>query len=857
MGDLAEGFQRRAAEDPVGARRWYRWQVVRSLPGAVTMSVRTMRDSRVEGTKGMETLRQDLRFAFRSLRKSPGFAVVATVTLALAIGVNTSIFSIISAIVFADLPMQDHETSVMIRGVNPELGIEQGSVSPADFLDLRERARSYSSLSALTEAGWVLTGQDRPERVEGILMTPGTTESWRLPPVLGRAFTEDEGASGGESVVMLTHGFWQSRFDGDPDVLGRSLILDGQEHTVVGVMSPTFEFASFRNAEVIAPLTFDGAAASRSDRTLFVTGRLASGVSQEMATQEVARIGADLAEEHPAVNAGWSLRSAAAMDSLINSNGRRMMLLLQLTVGMVILIACANVANMLLARATSRSREMAVRTALGAGRGRLVRQLLTESVLISLVAAGLGLGVAYGLNEALLWISAGAEEAFRMAEIDGKVLAFTLVVSLVAPMAFGLFPALRASGSASAGTLRDGRSGTGGASGSRARGALVTAQVSLALTLMIVAGLLARSVVELNRSSLGYELENLLTVRVDLPANRYADASDNARFFQTAEEELEALPSFQRVTLVSSLPGIEPGAQRAVEIEGVELVEGRSAPSARFIAVGPGLFETLGLRMVGGRGFTEADDAASVPVAVVSSAVADRFWEGQDPVGRRLRPSGSDAWIQVVGVVENVGRGREIDDRGSAPNIYRPYAQDRRGGMYLVGRTAGEASAAAAPVREALWSVDADLPIGPLRTIERAEYERSGANYAIVTLFGIFALFALVMAAVGIYGVMAYSVSSRKTEIGVRMALGAETGGVRAMILRQGAKLMAAGVVIGLGLALLLSRVLESMVFGISATDPATFVGVTLLLGLVALVANLVPAARATRMDPARTLREG
>ena len=806
---------------------------------------------------GMDMLKQDLRFAWRSLRKSPGFAAVATVTLALAIGVNTSIFSIISAIVFADLPMQEHQTAVMIRGVNPELGVEQGSVSPADFLDLRERTRSFSSLSALTEGRWVLTGQDRPERVTGIRMTPGTTETWRLPPALGRAFTSEEATPGSGRVAMLTHGFWQSRFDGDPDVLGRSLTLDGVEHTVVGVMSPTFEFASFRQAQVLVPLSFDRAGSSRSERNLFVSGRLAPGVTQEMATEEVARIGRNLAEEHPETNAGWTLRSASVMDSLMNSSGRRMMLLLQLTVGMVILIACANVANMLLARATNRSREMAVRTALGAGRGHLVRQLLTESVLISLGAAILGVAVAFGLNDALVWISAGAEEAFRMAEIDGKVLAFTLLVSLGAPLVFGLVPALRASAAGPAATLRNGRTDEGGRSGSRARGVLVTAQVSLALTLMIVAGLLARSVVKMNLSSLGYSVDGLLTVRVDLPENRYRDEGDVVRFFEEAREALSSLPAFEGVTLVSSLPGIDPGLQRPVEIEGIDVVEGRSAPSASILAVGPDLFRTLDLPLVGGRGLSENDDEASIPVAVVGRALAERFWGSEDAVGRRLRTVGREEWIQVVGVVADVGRGREMDDRGSAPNIYVPFRQDGRRGMYLVGRVEGEAAAATGPVRDALWSVDGDLPVGPVRTMARAEYERSAPNYAIISLFGIFALFALGMAAVGIYGVMAYSVSRRKTEIGVRMALGAETSRVRTMILGQGARLLAVGLVLGLVLSFLVSGLLRGLVFGISATDPMTFVGIPVLLASVALVANLIPAIRATRMDPARTLREG
>ncbi|MDX1495385.1 MAG: FtsX-like permease family protein, partial [Longimicrobiales bacterium] len=544
-----------------------------------------------------------------------------------------------------------------------------------------------------------------------------------------------------------------------------------------------------------------------------------------------------------------------AMDSLMNSNGRRMMLMLQLTVAMVILIACANVANMLLARATTRSRALAVRTAMGAGRGRLIRQLLTEGLVLSLAAAGLGLALAYGLNEALVYISAGAEEAFLMAEIDGRVLAFTVGVALVAPVAFGLFPALKASSTGPASALRGGRAASDGASGGRARGILVTTQVSLALCLMIVAGLLTRSVVKLNDSSLGYDLEGLLTVRVDLPDNRYRDEGAPVRFFQEASEELAALPDVDAVTLVSALPGIDPASRRAVEIEGVQPVEGRSAPAVGFIAAGPELFDVLGLPLVSGRALTDSDDGAGVPVAVVSRYVADRFWSG-DPLGRRFRPAGTEGWIQVVGVVEDVGRGREIDDRGAAANVYVPYAQDGRAGMYLVA-AAPSATVEGGPVRQALWQVDPDLPIGAVRTMERAEYERSGANYAIITLFGVFAVAALLMAVVGIYGVMAYSVSQRRKEIGVRLALGAERSGVRRLILTQGSKLVVGGLVIGLGLSLLLSRILESMVFGISATDPATFLGVSALLVVVAVIATLIPASRAVRTDPATTLREG
>lgn len=811
----------------------------------------------------METLRQDLRFALRSLRKSPGFAVVAILTLALAIGVNTSIFSLVSALVFPDLPMRGTETAVIVRGVNPELGIDQGSVSSADYLDLVERSGSFESLSALTEDGWVMTGTDQPERISGIRMTPGTTESWRLPPVLGRSFTEDEASPGGERVAMLTHGFWQDRFDADSGVLGRTLGLDGTEHTIVGVLDPDFEFASFREAEVIVPFRVTPGTADRSARDLFVSGRLAPGVSQEMAAEEVRRIGENLAEEHPEQNAGWGLWAAPPMESFMDDTGRALLLVLQLTVAMVILIACANVANMLLSRATIRAKEMAVRTALGAGRRRLVRQLLTESFLISLAAAGAGLAVAYGLNEAMVWISAGTDEAFLMAELNGRVLAFTLLVSLVAPMAFGLFPALRASGVRASAILRDGRSGDGSRSGNRARGALVTAQVSLALALMIVAGLLTRTVVNLSTRPLGYDPTDILTVRVDLPESGYAEPGTRQRFFRQAQEALSGVPGFGEVELASVLPGVHFGTQRPIEIEGRERPEARSAPSARFHVVSPGLLDALGVPVLRGRALTDADEAEGPSVALVSQEVADRFFAGQDPVGRRMRVASTtdagtrDEWLQIVGVVGDV-RAPDEDPRPT-PAVYRPHTQQPTAGMYLLSRTDADPATAAGAVREAVWSVDPGLPVAPVRTVERADYERSASSYAVVTLFATFALFALVMAAVGIYGVMAYSVSRRTNEIGVRMALGAQVSSVRWMVLGQGARMLVIGIAVGLAVAYAVSRLLGGVVAlgGVSVTDPLTFVSVPLMLGLVALAANLVPAVRATRMDPAKTLREG
>jgi putative ABC transport system permease protein len=801
----------------------------------------------------METVGQDLRFALRSLIKSPGFAIVSTITLALAVGVNTSIFSLVSAIVFADLPMQESETVAMIRAVNPELGVTQGSLSPADFMDLEERAQGFEALSALTSNVWVLTGADQPTRVDGLEVTANLIDAWKLPPVIGRGFLEGEDQPGSAHVAMLSHGYWQDAYDRRGDVLGETVTLDGVQHTIVGVMHPKLEFASFRTAQVLVPLVLDRAKPDRANRDLFVTGRLASGVTQEMATDEVRRIGADLAGEYPIENRGWSLRSTTAADSLLDEGAKRVLLMLQLTVAMVILIACANVANMLLARATSRAREMAVRTALGAGRGRLVRQLLTESACISLAAAVLGLGVAVGLNRALVFISAGTEEAFLMAEIDGRVLAFTLVVSLLAPLAFGLFPALRASMVSASGGLRDRGSTDGGRSGRRTRTALATAQISLALALMIVASILTRTVAYGTSRPMNFDPTNLVTVSLDLPDHTYEDEEAVRSFYARATENVGSLSGFARAEMTDALPPSGAGKRLPIEIEGQQAADGRTPQSGLFTTVSSGYLGMLGLPLQAGRGFAETDGTSSVRVAVVSREAAERYWPGENAIGQRLRVASAEGWLEVVGVVSNTQA--PVEGQPPAPVIYLPHEQDPSRAMYLVSRTVDEPGAFAGSIREAIWSIDPQLPIGTIRTLERARYEEQASNYALLSLFVTFALFALVMAGVGIYGVMSYSVSQRVNEIGLRMALGAEVGQVRRMIVGQGARVVAGGVAIGLAAAFGMSRLLTSMVVGISASDPLTFTSMPALLAGVALIAILIPAVRATRLDPATTLR--
>jgi putative ABC transport system permease protein len=853
LGDLREAFQRRARRDPHSAARWYRSQVLRSIPGAVRLRFQARNDDSDNPTPSMEPILQDLKYGLRVLRRSPGFAIVSTITLALAIGVNTSIFSLVSVIVFADLPMQEPETVALIRSTNAELDIDQGSVSPGEYLDLLERSRSFESLGALTEARYVWTDGDRPVRVEGLSFSAGLSETWKLQPVLGRSFAEGEDRFGAPAVAMLTHGFWQSQFAGRPDVIGETIRLDGVEHTIVGVANPGLEFASFARAGVITPLILNRSNPPRERRYLLVSGRLAPGVTHAAAAEEARRIGEEITREYPVSNTGWGIWSAPVTESLISEDGNTILLFLQLTVGMVILIACANVANMLLARATARAREMAVRSALGAARGRLLRQLLTESLVISFAAAGLGLACAWGINEAMIWISAGTEDVFLMAKLDGRVLAFTLLVSLVAPLAFGLLPAMRASASGPDAALRDGRSGDGGRTGKRARAALVTAQVALALTLMIVATLLTRSVIALESRPLGFDPEGLLTVDVTLPESEYEDEELRRIFFVEARQSLAAAVGSDRVELTNVIPGADFGALRPFAIEGREPVEGRASPTGLVVTVSPGYFELIGLPLERGRALAESDDATVPAVALVSRALADRYWPDENPVGGRFRISGEEEWIEVVGVTADV-RSSSSTEQVSL-NVYRPHDQSSRANMYLVTRTRAEPEALAGPIRDAIQRIDADLPVDAIRTMERARYESQATSYALLTLFVTFAFFALLMSAIGIYGVMAYAVAQRGSEIGLRMALGAEVGSVRWMILRQGGTLLGAGMAIGLVASFVLSRLLGNVVYGVTTSDPATFVGVPIVLGTVALLANFIPARRATRLDPAKTLR--
>ena len=806
----------------------------------------------------MDTLFQDLRFAVRSMIKKPSFAIVATTTLALAIGVNTAIFSLVSVIVFADLPMQDKSTVTIIRSSNVQQEINRNGVSYADFLDLRDQVGSLEQVSAMGGAQWVMSTDDgEPLRVTGNRITSNLLNTWQLSTVVGRGFLPGEDLPGAQPVAIMAHNFWVARFAGEPGIVGSTVRLDGEEYTVVGIMTPDMEFAELGEAEFWVPTRLDRESESRDERAFYVSGRLAAGATHAQVQQEVAAVSSRLVEEYAATHDGWVLGSQPVQESLVDDQTDTILLLLGLTVGFVLLIACANVANMLLSRATARGRELAVRAALGARRGRLVRQLLTEALLIALAASTLGLVLAKGLLESLIMISAGNEQVFLLAELDLRVLLFTLGVALLTPLAFGLLPALSVSSGDATASLKDGSARSGGRKGGRTRGVLVGAQVSLAIMLMIVAGIMVRTVISLQSRALGFDSADLLTAVIDLPENRYADDDAIRQFYRTVQEEMVALPGVRRAEFANARPAIGLGNRGFLEIEGRPEVDDENRPVGFVMTVTPGFFELLGIPLQNGRAFGPQDNEESFRVALVSREAATRFWPGEDVVGERFRVvrAEEEEWVQIIGIVGDVRSPRETE-KGD-PQIYVPFSQNPKSTMIALARTTGAAASAAPGLRQAVWAVDAQQPVDEVGSLNERLYQTQSGNYALIMLFGTFAFFALVMAAVGIYGVMSYSVSQRSAEISIRRALGAEANDVSQMVLAQGAKMLVFGIGAGLLGAFGLSKLIAGLVVGtgISATDPLTFIGVPLILGAVALIANYVPARRATKIDPMQALR--
>src|SRR5262245_34509546 len=818
---------------------------------ALARDARRRFDSGIPRTR-TPMIKQDFVFAVRMLRKAPGFTLAAVIATALGIGANSAIFTVVENVLLQPLPYNGAGRIVFVDEVR---GARGSSVSPPNFADWRAQNRTLSSMGAFNEATLTLSGGPEALRLDGVMIDAQVLTALDARPALGRPFTEDDTRKGARPVALLGHALWQRIYGGDRGVVGRTITLEGEPYEVVGVMPPGFAFPEQK--EIWVPLTLterDLSANQRGAHYLSVVGRLRDGVTVEQARQDLDRIEQSIARQFPTKVAGYTMGVASLLDAMVEPYQRPLWILFR-AVGFVLLIACVNVSNLLLARATTRTGEIAVRSALGAGRRRLIRQLLAESVVLSLAGgvAGLILG-SWGVR-ALMAVAPADLPRAGAVRMDLSVLAFSFLLSVVAGIVFGVAPAIVASRPDLSSFLKDVRRGGGSAGGRRRlRGVLVAAQVALALVLLAGAGLAIRSFDRLTRVDPGFRTAGVLTFEIVLPEATYPELESITQFFHEYVERIQQQPGIKAAGAVSMAPLTRAGFGGTFTLIGKP--EGANEGNAQVRSVTPGYMETLSIPLRAGR-FIDARDTGTAPrVALVSETAARRFWPGENPVGQQIRVHVNEsvkASREIVGVVADVRtRGLETDP---VPVIYVPHAQYGPETMTIVARTPGDPMQALPDLKSILKQVGPGVAISSPRTAD-AWVSASVAEPRFRTLLlSIFAIVSLALAAVGLYGVVAFSVSQRSSEIGLRIALGADSRTVLGLVLREGMRPVAAGILCGLGGAAILARVMKTLLFEVDAGDPATFTAVALALATVALAACYVPARRATRVDPAATLR--
>jgi putative ABC transport system permease protein len=794
----------------------------------------------------------DLRYALRQLIKAPSFTIVAILTLALGIGACTAIFSVVNTVLLRPLDCPDPDRIVVIRETQlpkfPEF-----SVAPPNYLDWEKQAKSYEYLAAYTGATLNLTGEGEPQRLLGVRATAHYFDVYGVKPVLGRMFLPEEDAQGKNHVVVLSNGFWQHGFGGARDVVGRTIQLSGEPYTVVGVASP---FGLAPKVDLWIPMAFrpdETANDARGGHYLAVGGRLKPGVTFNQAKAELEVIADQLAKQYPDPQKGWGIFMMPMQDYMVRDVKPVLYTLLG-AVGCVLLIACANLANLLLARATARHREISIRAALGAGRGRLVRQLLTESVVLAICGGLAGVILARWGLDALLALAPSSLPRISEIHLDSGVLLFSLALSVVTGLVFGIAPAWLAARADVNEALKQGTRGSteGGARG-RLRSALVVIEVTFALVLLGGAGLLARSFMQLAHVDPGFIPENATLMRLSLPQKKYAEKEQQTAFANSLLERLKDLPGVQAVGITHSMP-IMSDWLLSFNIEGRPAIDPADLPSLNYYAVTPDYFRAMGIRLVRGRVFTPQDDPRAPRVAIINETMARQFFPNEDPLGKRINIStGPDAWREIVGIVGDIKQ-YGVDKPTSAQG-YDPFAQVPFTSLNVILRTKGSQAALLGSLRPTVYAIDKDQPVGIIRPLEEIMADSIARQRFAMLLLTVFSGVALVIAAVGIYGVMAYNVVQRTGEFGIRMALGAQQRDVLRLVLTQGGKLIGLGLVIGLAATLAASRAMGSMLFNTSAQDPLTLGAITLLLGAVALIACLLPANRATKVNPVEALR--
>jgi putative ABC transport system permease protein len=807
------------------------------------------------------SIRQDVRYALRGMRRSKGFTAVVVATLALGIGANTAIFTVVNGILLRPLPFQEPERIVEVSHEEPYL-----SVSEPEFMDYRRESRSFERLAAYAPSNASLTGTEEPERVPAARVSDGFFAVLGVAPAVGRTFTADEDAFGGPPVVMISDGLWRRRFGGDRGIVGRTVRVNGTERTVVGVMPPRFGYPTAATA-VWVPLGLKPDSLwTRNNHYLSAVGRLAPGATPTGARAELNTMGRRWLIEYPETYfPGKPLvsRVVPMREALVGAT-RPYLLALAGAVGFVLLIACVNVANLLLARGESRRKELAIRTALGASGRRLARQALTESAILGVAGGALGLLLA-GLGvRALLAIAPTSIPRLDEVRIDVGVLAFALAVSIVTGLLFGLAPALRAARGVSAETLKQGGKTSGHVGGTRrTRHALVVAEVALAVVMLSGAGLMLRSLARLQAMDLGFDPSGVLTMQLSLPRQEYGEERV-VEYYRALTERVAALPGVRSAAASWWLPMDATGggaSSWSIQVDGRVVASISEAPTATPAQVTPDYFAAMRIPIVRGRGFTEADRGDAPLVLVVNETMARQLWPGQDPIGRTVRMFGDDdPWATVVGVVGDVRSSGFLAP--VPPTMYHPHAQAGRGAsftsrsMTLVVRTAGDPLALAAAVRGAARALDRNVPVSAVQSMEGLVAASIAGRRFTTALLGAFAALALALAGIGIYGVIAYGVSQRTYELGVRMALGAQRGNVLRLVVSEGLRMTLLGLAVGLAGALVVGRLVRSLLVGVPAADLPTLIGVSAALAGVALVASLVPARRASLVSPTEALRD-
>lgn len=804
----------------------------------------------------MSAFLRDLKLGFRAVTASPTSTAIVVLTLGLGIGANTAVFSLVDALVLRPFPIPDIDRLVMLWGTVPAQGEDRDRASPGDFLDWKEQSTVFESLVALEWWDVNLSGTGEPERLQGTFVAPDTLETLGVEPHLGRTLSADAEEFGARTVV-LSYQLFQRRFGGDPAVVGETIRLDGEQYEIVGVARQGFDYPY--GSELWAPLWLDAKTAARRDtHYLDVIGKLRPGVSREDAQAELDVITARLQKEHRVTNNGRGLQAVALARAVIDQGSPAILAVWQATTVFVLLIACVNVANLLLARGADRQKELSLQQALGARRSIIVRQLLTENLLLSVAGAAFAIPLAWvgidflrnGLPPEVQRFVVGWQEI----NLDLRVLGFTAAVTVVTTLVFGLAPALRASRTDLTAALREGgRGGSESRSRQKGRTLLVVGEVALALMLLVASGLLIRGMLRLANGDQGYDPDGLMTFEIALPERKYEEPEKRRQFYRTVTEGVREIPGVIAADLAIVLPSSGNNYTRSVDVEGQTIPNVSERPLAHFRVITPGYFETMRIPLLAGRAFGSEDREDTAPVAIVSRKFAERSWRGADPTGKRFRDSDEGPWLTVVGVSGDVLQDWFLQE--PQPTYYVPFEQRPRVGMSLAIRTVGEPEAVTAAVRSQVRRADPDQPIFHARTMRQLISERiHGLKYAALVM-SVLGFIGLVLSAVGVYGLMMHSVSRRTHEIGVRVALGAESGDVLRLALGQALTITFAGVAIGLVLAYAAGRLMASNLFGVVRLEAATFVSLAVVLGAVSLLAAYIPARRALSVDPAVALR--